>query len=69
MNENGSVLSEVKETVGAVTGDRKVEAEGRAEKRVANPGDPADEITDELVEREAHEVRQQHHDIPDVAAE
>jgi uncharacterized protein YjbJ (UPF0337 family) len=65
MNENSSpVMGEVKETVGAVTGDRRVEAEGRAEKRAADPRDPLDEVTDEVVERETHEVRQQHDDIP-----
>jgi uncharacterized protein YjbJ (UPF0337 family) len=65
MTENSSPLKgDVKEIVGAVTGDRRVEAEGRADKRVANPDDPVDEATDEVVGQETDEVRQQHHDIP-----
>jgi len=65
MNENASpLMGEVKETVGAVTGDRRVEAEGRAEKRAADPDDPVDEVTDEVVDRETHEVREDHNDIP-----
>jgi uncharacterized protein YjbJ (UPF0337 family) len=65
MDEKSPPLtSEVKETVGALTGDRQVEAEGRAEKRAANPDDPLGEVTDEVVDEETHEVRQEHDDIP-----
>ncbi|MDQ6617925.1 MAG: CsbD family protein [Actinomycetota bacterium] len=58
------VKGEVKEVVGAVTGDRGTEAAGRAEQRVADPQEPEQEETDESVRRQAHAVRQDHHDVP-----
>jgi uncharacterized protein YjbJ (UPF0337 family) len=55
---------EVKEVLGAVTGDRQVEAKGRVEKRVADPAAPEDHETGEEVGRQVDEVRRTHHDLP-----
>ncbi len=57
------VKGEVKEVLGAVTGDRKVEAEGRAAQKVADPATPSG-AEEEEVPNEEHAVRQAHHDVP-----
>jgi uncharacterized protein YjbJ (UPF0337 family) len=51
---------EVKEVLGAVTGDRQVEAEGRVEQKAADGSAPADTG----VRQEEREVREEHHDVP-----
>jgi uncharacterized protein YjbJ (UPF0337 family) len=56
---------EVKEILGAVTGDRRVEAEGRVEQKVADPGAPAETVTDDTVAREERDVKKDHHDVAD----
>ncbi|HEX3542007.1 MAG TPA: CsbD family protein [Acidimicrobiales bacterium] len=53
---------EVKEVLGAVTGDRRVEAEGRVEQQ-------ADDLTDEAVAKEQQEVQRDHHDRADSSPE
>jgi uncharacterized protein YjbJ (UPF0337 family) len=60
-----SVKGEVKEVLGAVTGDRRVEASGRVEQQVADPETPVDEESDDLVSREEQAVRQVHGELPD----
>lgn len=51
-----------KEAVGWVTGDREVEAEGRAEERADDPVDLADTRSDETVAEEKERVREEHGD-------
>jgi uncharacterized protein YjbJ (UPF0337 family) len=46
----------VKEVLGAVTGDRQVEAEGRAEQDEPTP-------TEQKVDEEVRAVREDHHDV------
>jgi uncharacterized protein YjbJ (UPF0337 family) len=46
----------VKEVLGAVTGDRQVEAEGRAEQEQPSPDSGT-------VEAEVQAVREDHHDV------
>jgi uncharacterized protein YjbJ (UPF0337 family) len=58
------VKGDVKEVLGAVTGDRRVEATGRAEQRVADADDPAERTDDATVEEE-HAVRRAHGDLSD----
>jgi uncharacterized protein YjbJ (UPF0337 family) len=62
------VKGEVKEVLGAVTGDRRVEAEGRVEQRVADPGAPEDDVSDTAVGDQEGSVRQAHHDVAADAA-
>lgn len=59
------VKGDVKEVVGAVTGDRRVEATGRAEQRVADADDPAERTDDATVEDEQDAVRRAHGDLPE----
>ena len=54
----------VKEVLGAVTGDRHVEAEGRVEQRVAEPESSAEAVTDEAVDKAEKNVKKDHHDVP-----
>jgi uncharacterized protein YjbJ (UPF0337 family) len=54
---------ELKEVLGAVTGDRRVEAEGRVEQKVADPGTPAETVTDDEVSSEERDVKKDHHDV------
>jgi uncharacterized protein YjbJ (UPF0337 family) len=63
MAEGKSVKGKIKEVLGALTGDRRVEAEGRAEEKVARPDVPVDEVTDEVVDDEHESVRKDHGDI------
>ena len=63
MADGNAMKGKVKEIVGAVTGDRRVEAEGRAEEKVARPDLPVDEVTDEVVDEEHEAVRKDHGDI------
>ena len=49
---------EVKEVLGAVTGDRRVEAEGRVEQK-------ADDVSSDAVAEEQREVQRDHHDRAD----
>jgi uncharacterized protein YjbJ (UPF0337 family) len=53
------VKGKVKEALGWLTADRKVEAEGRAEKEQGNPPD------DDDVEAKTEEVRTQYGETPD----
>jgi len=46
----------VKEVLGAVTGDRQVEAEGRAEQDEPTP-------SEQKVDEEVRVVREDHHDV------
>jgi uncharacterized protein YjbJ (UPF0337 family) len=55
---------DVKEVLGAVTGDRRVEAEGRAEQRVADPAAPETEESQETVDGHEDAVRRAHGDVP-----
>jgi uncharacterized protein YjbJ (UPF0337 family) len=59
-----SAKGEVKEVLGAVTGDRHMEAEGRVEQRVADPDAPEGEENEAAVAREERLVRQDHNDVP-----
>ncbi len=52
-------MARLKEVLGYATGDRDVEARARVEEHVADPADPTDEVTDEKVEQEQHEVRKE----------
>ncbi len=63
MADGNAMKGKVKEIVGAVTGDRRVEAEGRAEEKVARPDLSVDEVTDEVVDEEHEAVRKDHGDI------
>ena len=54
--------AKVKEAVGFATGDREVEAEGRAE-REAGEERPSNEPTNQDVAEAEHEVRADHGDI------
>jgi uncharacterized protein YjbJ (UPF0337 family) len=56
---------DVKEVVGALTGDRRVEAEGRVEQRAADADAP---VTDDTVDQEERHVKKDHHDVPGGAA-
>lgn len=55
----GERISRAKEVVGWATGDRKVEAAGRAEKKADDP----DDVTDEAVREETKAVRADHDEI------
>ena len=59
-----STKGELKEALGAVTGDRHVEAEGRVEQKVADPRASESEESDETVRNEEQAVRGTHRDIP-----
>ena len=59
-----STKGELKEALGAVTGDRHVEAEGRVEQKVADPRAPESEESDETVRNEEEAVRGTHGEIP-----
>ena len=54
----------LKEALGAVTGDRHVEAEGVVEQKVADPQAPEGEENDETVRQEEREVRATHSEVP-----
>jgi hypothetical protein len=58
-----SKKAKVTEVLGAVTGDRRVEAEGRAEEKLARSGVPLDELTEEEIDEEQDVVRREHGDI------
>jgi uncharacterized protein YjbJ (UPF0337 family) len=65
----GSCLSmsekkaKVKEVVGLATGDRHVEAAGRAEKRAVDLEDPLENVDEGAISEEEHSVRQEHGDL------
>jgi len=59
---------DVKEVLGAVTGDRRVEAEGRVEQQAADADAPGETITDGAVHREERDVKKDHHDTPGAGA-
>jgi uncharacterized protein YjbJ (UPF0337 family) len=63
-----SVKGEIKEVLGAVTGDRQVEAEGRVAQRVADPRTAESEETDAAVRDQERQVRQAHKDVPAAGA-
>lgn len=63
MAEGKSVKGKIKEVLGAVTGDRRVEAQGRAEEKIARPDVPVDDVTDEVIDDEHESVRKDHGDI------
>jgi uncharacterized protein YjbJ (UPF0337 family) len=56
-------LGKAKEAVGWATGDRHVEAEGRAEAEAADTAMSTNEATEEVVDAKEHEVRKEHGDI------
>jgi uncharacterized protein YjbJ (UPF0337 family) len=51
-----------KEVVGFVTGDRHVEAAGRAEQREADPEDPVDDADEGAIDHAEDAVRREHGD-------
>ncbi len=57
----GKVTAPLKEITGALTGDRRTEARGRAEELAAERGEA---VTGESVAAQLQEVREQHGDIP-----
>jgi uncharacterized protein YjbJ (UPF0337 family) len=59
-----AVKGQVKEVLGAVTGDRRVEAEGKVEQQVADPEAPETEESDEAVHHAERAVRQTHDELP-----
>ncbi len=59
----GDKIGKITETVGRVTGDRKVEAKGRVEQDAQDPGESVEEVTAETVETEKQIVRGEHSDI------
>ena len=54
----------VKQVAGFVTGDRHVEAAGRAEQRAADPEDPVEDVGEGAVGQEERSVRKEHGDLP-----
>jgi uncharacterized protein YjbJ (UPF0337 family) len=58
------VEGRVKEVAGFVTGDRRVEAAGRAEQKAADPDSPVNEVDDATVNEEERAVRVDHGDLP-----
>jgi uncharacterized protein YjbJ (UPF0337 family) len=63
MADGSEKKGEVKEVLGAVTGDRRVEAEGRVERKVADPGTQTEALTEDAVAREERDVKKDHHDV------
>jgi uncharacterized protein YjbJ (UPF0337 family) len=57
----GKLTGLLKEVTGALTGDRRTEARGRAEEAAADRGVP---LTDDEVAEELEEVREEHGDVP-----
>ena len=57
----GKLTGLLREITGALTGDRRTEARGRAEERAAERGTP---VTDESLARNMEEVRKDHGDVP-----
>ncbi|HZQ58423.1 MAG TPA: hypothetical protein VFA84_10315 [Acidimicrobiales bacterium] len=56
----GKLTGLLRELTGALTGDRRTEARGRAETKAAHEGAP---VTDASVERDLDAVREQQGDI------
>jgi uncharacterized protein YjbJ (UPF0337 family) len=56
-------LAKAKEAVGWATGDRHVEAEGRAEAVATESATSTNDATEEVVDEKEHEVRKEHGDI------
>lgn len=56
----GERLAKAKEVLGYATGDREVEAKGRVEEHVADPGDPTADETEAEVSDEQLAVRREH---------
>ncbi len=63
MAEGNNKKGEVKEVLGAVTGDRRVEAEGRVEQKVADPDTGTEAVTEDKVAQEERDVKKDHHDV------
>ncbi|MDQ1428521.1 MAG: hypothetical protein QOK39_1997 [Acidimicrobiaceae bacterium] len=63
MADGNEKKGEVKEVLGAVTGDRRVEAEGRVEQKRADPGTGTEAVTEDTVAREERDVKKDHHDV------
>ncbi|MDQ6615733.1 MAG: CsbD family protein [Actinomycetota bacterium] len=63
MDTAKSIQGHVKEVLGAVTGDRRVEAEGQVEQQVADPQGQESVESEESVSHHEREVREAHHDI------
>ena len=57
----GTVMGLLKELTGALTGDGRTEARGRAEKQAVEKGSP---VTDDSVTADLEEVREEHGDVP-----
>jgi len=64
----GEKIGKITEAVGQWTNDREVEAKGRVEQEVADPGDAVGDVTEEAVEDEKETVRAEHHDTDPGAA-
>jgi uncharacterized protein YjbJ (UPF0337 family) len=56
----GEKIGKTKEVVGYATGDRKVEAKGRVEEKIADPDAPITEETEEAIGKEELDVRKDH---------
>jgi uncharacterized protein YjbJ (UPF0337 family) len=56
----GEKIGKTKEVVGYATGDRKVEAKGRVEEKIADPDAPITEETEEAIGKEELDVRTEH---------
>ena len=59
----GTRKATAKELAGELTGDRRVEAEGRLDRRQHDPESPVTEVTDGQVDDEVERVRQRHGDV------
>ena len=57
----GKVMGLLREITGALTGDRRTEARGRAEGEAAGQGTP---VTGESLAADLEEVREEHGDVP-----
>ncbi len=55
----GERMAKAKEAVGWATGDREDEAEGRAEVAAADPSEPVEGVTGEVVADEKTSIRQE----------
>ena len=62
----GRLSGLLREITGALTGDRRTEARGRAEERAAaeRQAGPDGDVTREAVEEHLQDMREEHGDIP-----
>lgn len=59
----GDIPGKIKEVLGWLTGDRRVEAKGRVEQKAADPGAKVEDVSEEAVDEEQQDVRVEHGDI------